>query len=220
MAPVFCLDDPNSGGDVVSFNRAEDGWFARLRLGAIGSGANLAVRRSAFARHGLFRESLGRGAPIGGDENYCLLTLVENGETVIYQPSAYVYHPKQAVERIRDLERSSIAYILYVMATKPQLRWLLIKDVMRRLRGQPATGRAGQQSRGGHVCRAVIGAPALLLAALRIDGIARQELGADGPSSSVLSRGELLSVGASPPTPEDAMQQISTVTPFGQGIAH
>ena len=162
---LSCADfDP--ANDVVAFNRLQEDWFARVHFGGIGSGANLAVRRSAFERHGLFRENLGRGAPISGDENYYLLTLVECGETVVNEPAARVYHPPQPLERLRELKRCRIAYLLYILITRPRLRWLSIARLISRFRGQRSfqpTGRASVSEFG----RALISAPALLYAACR-----------------------------------------------------
>ncbi|MFZ0745645.1 MAG: glycosyltransferase, partial [Terracidiphilus sp.] len=73
----------DAGSDRVSLSRSDPTWFEKLRSGAFGFGANLAVRRAVFKRHGLFRECLGAGAPIGGDENYFLLALIENGGLVV-----------------------------------------------------------------------------------------------------------------------------------------
>ena len=138
-ATLFPFADFDASSDAVSFDRTESAWLARLHFGAIGVGANLAVRRSAFERHGLFRESLGRGAPIAGDENYYLLTLVESGETVVNEPTARVFHPPQPMERLRELQRSRIAYLLYILVTRPKLRWLLITSLISRRPGQRAS---------------------------------------------------------------------------------
>jgi GT2 family glycosyltransferase len=117
--------------DAIKFSRLDPAWFARIRFGAIGSGTNLAVRREAFERFGRFRECLGQGAPICGDETYCLLALVESGECVLNQPAARVHHPLQSAQRLHDLQESRVAYLLYVLMTRPGLRWQVAKSLLR-----------------------------------------------------------------------------------------
>jgi glycosyltransferase involved in cell wall biosynthesis len=168
--PVLLLNFAyfDAATDAVTFNRMQDDWFARVRFGAIGSGANLAVRRNVFERQGLFRESLGRGAPIGGDENYFLLTIIEGEETVVNEPSARVYHPLQPPKRFEELERCGIAYLLYVAINRPRLRARLIKSiVLRRLRRARSLPNA--LASGPGLVKALLSAPALLMAARRID---------------------------------------------------
>jgi hypothetical protein len=141
----------NAATDAIGFNRTQDGWFERVHLGSIGSGANLAVRRSVFDRHGLFREGLGAGAPIGGDETYFLLSAVELGETVVNEPLARVYHPVQSAQRLEELVQCRAAYVLYVAINCPGVRWRLIKSLrlllLRRRHAAPLSASAGASSR-------------------------------------------------------------------------
>jgi glycosyltransferase involved in cell wall biosynthesis len=164
---LFAYSHFDAAREVVRFDRTGDGWFRRLRLGAIGSGANLAVRRSVFERLGPFRESLGCGAPISGDENYFLLTLVAGGNGVVSDPAVRVRHPPQSVERLRELARCQLAYALYVGLTRPELRqdWLaLAASKLRFGRRRGGHGGAAQASPGG-----LLQASQRLLAARRID---------------------------------------------------
>lgn len=154
--------------DAVTFSRSIDHWFERLNLGAIGSGANLAVRRSVFDDFGLFREGLGQGAPIPGDENYFLFSVVHSGVRVFNQPSAIVYHPRQSGDRLQELRRGSIAYLSYVALTHPyRLPWLVLWFARRSGRRR----RALVQGSGGAAPRwlpkAVANVPGLLLASWR-----------------------------------------------------
>ena len=58
--------------------------------------ANLALRRTAFEKHGFFRTDLGRGADlsiVAGEDTELCLRLLGNGETLMYSPDAVVYHP-------------------------------------------------------------------------------------------------------------------------------
>ena len=179
VGPVFEMGSepqrllyPSVGFDAASeratFSRSDPDWFARLRTGPIGLGANLAVRRSVFDQYGLFRESLGAGAPIGGDENYFLLALIENGGTVVNEPLARVYHPRQPDERHRAMRNSRLAYLLYVFFTRPRLRLPMLFSVLRRAsRGTQMPSQKPVASDG--ILRELISAPTLLMEALRID---------------------------------------------------
>lgn len=58
-------------------------------------GANMAFRRSAFERYGLFRTDLGilPGNPLVGEESEFCSRLVAGGERIAYAPRAVVHHP-------------------------------------------------------------------------------------------------------------------------------
>ena len=59
----------------------------------MGSGGNLAVRRSAFARLGGFREDLGLGTPArGGEDLFLLWQAIRTGAAVVYRPDALAWH--------------------------------------------------------------------------------------------------------------------------------
>jgi glycosyltransferase involved in cell wall biosynthesis len=172
-SPPFAMH-PRTGIDPaidrVRFSRANQGWFDEVSFGSIGFGANLAVRRGAFNRFGTFRECLGAGAPIAGDENYFLLTLVARGATVMNEPRARVFHPPQTPGRIRELQRSAVAYLLYVIGTQPGLAprtaARILRRIMHRSRGgvrRSPAGPAGARAR--EILEAALAAPGLLLAA-------------------------------------------------------
>jgi GT2 family glycosyltransferase len=57
-------------------------------------GGNMAVRRNAFARYGLFRSDLGRNntTPLTGEEADYFGRLLANGETIMYVPDAVIFH--------------------------------------------------------------------------------------------------------------------------------
>jgi glycosyltransferase involved in cell wall biosynthesis len=58
-------------------------------------GANMAFRKQAFEKYGLFRTDLGRGSNdlMGGEEWEFFRRLQENAEVVCYTPRAVVHHP-------------------------------------------------------------------------------------------------------------------------------
>ena len=168
--PLFQFGAYDVSKDVVVFNRLEANWFARVRLGAIGSGANLHVRRKVFEQYGLFRESLGAGAPIIGDENYFLLTLIEQGATVVHDPQTRVVHPAQSISRLRDVRQSYLAYVLYVLVTRREIRTRVASSLLSGLRRQRSWGAQPPHSIPlREIVIALWRAPRLLIAALRID---------------------------------------------------
>jgi O-antigen biosynthesis protein len=75
-------------------------WFRYYRLLALptwdlGGTANAAFRASIFAdpNIGLMEETLGPGMPSGvGEDTYCFYKILKAGHTIVYDPSAYVYH--------------------------------------------------------------------------------------------------------------------------------
>ncbi len=72
-------------------------WFARVRIwGApvwdIGAGANMAVRRDAFSRVGLFDERLGAGAAGCSEDSEFWYRLLADGGRCVYEPAAVVFH--------------------------------------------------------------------------------------------------------------------------------
>ena len=81
---------------IVSFNQGEEPCV--LRFAPLG--ANLALRKSVFGKHGYFRSDLGfsEGSLIGGEDTEFFHRLQTQDERVMYFPKAIVYHP---VERSR-----------------------------------------------------------------------------------------------------------------------
>ncbi len=94
-------------------------------------GANMAYRREAFERHGLFRTDLGR---TGGNLTACEDTefgqrLLLCGERLRYEPSAVVYHPVPA-DRIRKGYLLAWAFArgrsdILMSGVPPETRWFI-----------------------------------------------------------------------------------------------
>jgi GT2 family glycosyltransferase len=79
----------------------EQRFFAETRpYGAhvwnIGAGANMAFRRSAFERAGLFDERLGAGASGCSEDSELWYRLLAHGGTCLYEPRAVVFHHHRA----------------------------------------------------------------------------------------------------------------------------
>jgi GT2 family glycosyltransferase len=70
-------------------------------------GANMAFRREAFEKYGLFRTDLGPGvgSQIRGEDTEFCLRVMQAGERIAYAPDATVYHPV-------DPERMTKLYFL------------------------------------------------------------------------------------------------------------
>jgi GT2 family glycosyltransferase len=61
--------------------------------GRIGTGANFAVDRSLMRRLGGFDEALGAGSPTrGGEDLDAFVRILRAGRTIVYEPSAIVWH--------------------------------------------------------------------------------------------------------------------------------
>ena len=79
---------------------------SEMRTGAWG--ANMAFRRAAFKKYGLFREDLGRNPAnlIGGEDTEFCERLLRGGEQMMYIPSAIVYHPVDVKRTTRQYFQS------------------------------------------------------------------------------------------------------------------
>jgi glycosyltransferase involved in cell wall biosynthesis len=74
-------------------------------------GANYAFKKEVFQKYGAFRTDLGPtvGSEIRGEDSELCRRLIKAGETLIYSPTAIVYHP---VERHRTEKRYFQAWYL------------------------------------------------------------------------------------------------------------
>lgn len=94
---------------------ADGQWFAGRQVAVptwtLGATANAAFRASIFAdpRIGLLDEALGAGMPTGcSEDTYLFYRILKAGGTLVYQPSAYVWHRHR--ESMRSLRRQIYAY--------------------------------------------------------------------------------------------------------------
>jgi len=93
-----------------------DGAWFRTRRAAVptwglGATANAAFRASVFTEPavGLIDEALGAGTPTGcSEDTYLFYKLLKAGHTIVYQPSAFVWHRHRAT--MASLRRQIYAY--------------------------------------------------------------------------------------------------------------
>lgn len=94
-------------------------------LPPFGAGANMAFRRDAIERIGRFDRALGTGtATLAGEDTAALSLLLLAGGTIVYQPSAIVYHRHRrdyvALERVMlGYGRGLSAYYASMLARHP-----------------------------------------------------------------------------------------------------
>lgn len=127
--------------------KADGEWFRSFRLRAVptwrlGGTANSAFRRSVFSHPqiGLMNETLGPGMPSGvGEDTYLFYKLLKAGGTIIYEPSAYVWHKHRSEmdalrRQIYNYSKGHVAYHLVTLIRDRDLRALT-----RLLAGLPLT---------------------------------------------------------------------------------
>jgi GT2 family glycosyltransferase len=96
--------------------------------GEIGSGANFAVSRRLLKEIGDFDEALGAGTPCGGGEDLNMFTrILLNGNRVVYEPSAIVWHVHRAIldelsKQMRSYGSGFTAALVAIMLASPRAR--------------------------------------------------------------------------------------------------
>jgi glycosyltransferase involved in cell wall biosynthesis len=115
-----------------------------------GAGANMAFRRSAIEAIGRFDPALGTGTrTLAGEDTAALSSLLYTGGTVVYQPSAIVFHRHRrdyaALERVMlGYGRGLSAYYASMVARHPRCLTELVRLSRRAVRDQVS-------SRGGRL---------------------------------------------------------------------
>jgi len=121
-----------------SLSRDKPQWFEIATFGGLGLGSNMALRKRACTRPRLFDERLGRGAPFEiGEENYAFACLIEAGYSVVYLPTAVVFHPSLSRDTVEQEAQNSITYWLLLFTEFPGQRMNLVRFILRRLRHKP-----------------------------------------------------------------------------------
>jgi glycosyltransferase involved in cell wall biosynthesis len=133
---------------ILRLTKQDPLWFERATLGGLGSGNNMAFRKTACSGWTVFDERLGRGAPFRiGEENLAFGCILERGYTAVHTPAAVVVHPKE--HRNVGLEaRSSIAFLLLLFFEFSGHRLDLLRFLSRRLRRKPLTWQRNPQEPG------------------------------------------------------------------------
>lgn len=153
-----CLFEAYGGlGRGFDVRVADRDWFARFGSAVptweLGATANAAFRAAIFSdpQIGLMDEALGPGMPAGvGEDTYLFYKILKAGHTIVYEPSAYVWHKHR--HELTALRRQLYAYskghvayhlttllrdhdlraLVYLML---QLPWLYAVRLRERLRG-------------------------------------------------------------------------------------
>ncbi len=129
---------------------------SHLAAGDLGTGANMAFRRSVFDAIGGFDPALDMGTPTGGGGDLeIFFRVVHEGYTLVYEPDAVVRHiHRREYRELREqieswgtafmayLSRSAIAYPTEAwMICCFAVRWLIGRHVIRTLRHIRGPGR-------------------------------------------------------------------------------
>lgn len=90
--------------------------------GEFGSGANFAISRLLIKEIGGFDEALGAGTPCGGGEDLNMFTrIILNGNRLVYEPSAIVWHIHRA--SLNELSKQMRAYGAGFTAALTAIMW-------------------------------------------------------------------------------------------------
>jgi glycosyltransferase involved in cell wall biosynthesis len=124
-------------------DRDTEGWFEIANFG-IGIGANMALRREAFAIWPGFEVRLGRGTMMRvAEDGYAFFSLIDRGYRVAYTPDAVVHHPclvkVPSIDEIRarclDDLAAATAYMVFLFAEQPRYRRATAGFLAKRLVG-------------------------------------------------------------------------------------
>lgn len=129
------------GERAFTVDRSTSGWFELANFGGIGVGGNMALRRELFDSRWGFREDLGLGTDILGEEHYAFFDLIRSGHRITYVPEAIVRHePPRTAEllagRKRRTLRSSSAYLVMLVVEERGYRTAAIRYAASGLRGR------------------------------------------------------------------------------------
>jgi len=102
--------------------------------GLFGTGANFAVDRDLMVGLGGFDEALGAGSPAGGGEELdAFVRILQAGRSVVYEPSAVVWHVHRADPRALRRQLFSYGEGLTAFLTKYLVDWTTTRDILHRL---------------------------------------------------------------------------------------
>ena len=121
-------------------------WFEMASFGGIGTGCNMAFRKTACQGEEFFDERLGRGSPFRiAEENCAFATVLAEGYAAVIVPEVRVYHPEKEMDVAQEAA-SSVAYCLLLFAKFPENRLDLIRFLVRRIFLRRLPWRLGSQN--------------------------------------------------------------------------
>lgn len=102
--------------------------------GIFGTGANFAVDRDLFLELGGFDEALGAGSPAGGGEDLdAFVRILRAGRSVVYEPSAIVWHVHRAGSRAQRRQLFSYGAGLTAFLSKYVVDPRTTREILSRL---------------------------------------------------------------------------------------
>jgi O-antigen biosynthesis protein len=116
--------------------------WSHLAAGDIGTGANMAFRRSVFGTIGLFDPALDTGTPTGGGGDLeMFFRVVQEGHALVYEPKAVVRHIHRREYRrlkaqIRSWGTAFMAYLTRSAMAYPKARPMIVCFALRWLVGR------------------------------------------------------------------------------------
>jgi glycosyltransferase involved in cell wall biosynthesis len=139
------------GASPFRVDRNCDQWFDLANFGGVGVGGNLALRRALVLSGWGFREDLGLGNRILGEEHYAFFDLIRAGHAIAYVPEAVVRHePPSDLEAVafrkRRTLRASSAYLFMLLVEEPGYRRRTLNYAVSALRGRRRAWRGGQST--------------------------------------------------------------------------
>ncbi|MFP3913077.1 MAG: glycosyltransferase family 2 protein [Desulfobacteraceae bacterium] len=111
--------------------------WSHLKAGDLGTGANMAFRRSIFGRIGGFDPALDVGTvTCGGGDLEILFRVVQEGHTLVYEPNAVVRHVhrreyKALKKQIRNWGTAFVAYLMRSAIVYPEARYKIGRFTVR-----------------------------------------------------------------------------------------
>lgn len=151
-ARVYAAAGGEDLGEVAfRVDRTTHGWFEMANFGGVGLGSNMALRRALFETGWGFRESLGLGAGIPGEEHYAFFTLIRDGHAIAYLPDAIVHHDYPATmgtlrRRRSRILRGTAAYMAMLLVEEPEFRRDTLRYMWEAARGTRRAWRPGAVS--------------------------------------------------------------------------
>jgi len=121
--------------------RGDDSPLYPYSAGLFGTGANFAVERELFLGLGGFDEALGAGSPAGGGEDLdAFVRVLRAGRSLVYEPSAIVWHVHRSGRRALRRQLFYYGVGLTAFLTKYVLNLRTAREIAARL---PAGARRG-----------------------------------------------------------------------------